>query len=70
LGYVETTTTGVNNGGKPVLVRVFAPKGEEQHGEFALNVAAKALEYFAEGSKKFIIFQNNIIVCILYLWYS
>ncbi|CAG8468881.1 16603_t:CDS:10 [Funneliformis caledonium] len=48
LGYVEAHTTGDHNDGKPVLVRVYAPKGDEQHGEFALNVATKVLEYFAE----------------------
>ncbi|CAG8584761.1 4647_t:CDS:10 [Funneliformis caledonium] len=47
LGYIEAHTTGDHNG-KPVLMRVYAPKGDEQHGAFALNVATQALEYFAE----------------------
>jgi aminopeptidase 2 len=53
LGYVETSTTGRHNNGNPVLIRVYAPKGRENHGEFALNVAAQVLEYFAKGLKKF-----------------
>ncbi|CAI2169026.1 4397_t:CDS:10 [Funneliformis geosporum] len=48
LGYIEAHTTGKHNDGKPILIRVYAPKGEEQHGEFALNVATQVLEYFAE----------------------
>ncbi|RIA85787.1 aminopeptidase [Glomus cerebriforme] len=48
LGYVESSTTGKHNNGKPVLVRVYAPKGEEKHGEFALGIAKDVLEYFAE----------------------
>ncbi|RIB04123.1 peptidase family M1-domain-containing protein [Gigaspora rosea] len=48
LAYVETSTTGLHNGGKPVLVRVYATKGNEQLGQLALNVAADVLEYFAE----------------------
>ncbi|CAG8507897.1 5955_t:CDS:10 [Scutellospora calospora] len=48
LAYVETSTTGIHNGGKPVLVRVYATKGSEQLGQFALNIGANALEYFAE----------------------
>ncbi|CAG8485846.1 13015_t:CDS:10 [Cetraspora pellucida] len=48
LAYVETSTTGLHNGGKPVLVRVYATKGSERLGQFSLDVAAKVLEYFAE----------------------
>ena len=66
MGYVEASTSGKHNNGKSVTVRVYAPKGEERHGEFALNVAVKALEYFAEGSRSCYI-SENIIVGILYL---
>ncbi|CAG8660596.1 21427_t:CDS:10 [Cetraspora pellucida] len=48
LAYVETSTTGLHNGGKPVLVRVYATKGNEHLGQFSLDVAAEVLEYFAE----------------------
>ncbi|CAG8543698.1 10366_t:CDS:10, partial [Acaulospora colombiana] len=47
LAYVETSTTGILNEGKPVLVRVYATKGNEKNGEFSLKVAADVLEYFA-----------------------
>jgi hypothetical protein len=62
LGYVESHTTGVHNGGKSVVVRVYAPKGEERHGQFALKIATETLEYFAEGSEKIendVIYQNS-----------
>lgn len=52
MGYVESFTTGKHNGGKSVTVRVYAPKGEERHGDFALKIATDTLEYFAEGRKK------------------
>ncbi|KAG9292135.1 hypothetical protein G9A89_005279 [Geosiphon pyriformis] len=48
LAYVEKTTTGVNNGGQSVLIRVYATKGLEQQGQFALGVATDTLEYFAQ----------------------
>ncbi|CAI2178500.1 20254_t:CDS:10 [Funneliformis geosporum] len=48
LGYIEAHTTGKHNDGKPILMRVYALKGDEQHGEFALSVATQVLEYFAE----------------------
>ncbi|CAG8794015.1 13973_t:CDS:10, partial [Dentiscutata erythropus] len=47
LAYVEETTSGVQNGGKPVLVRVYTLKGNEETGRFALSVAVDCLEYFA-----------------------
>ncbi|CAG8816251.1 13534_t:CDS:2, partial [Dentiscutata erythropus] len=50
LAYVEKSTTGLHNGGNPVLIRVYATKGSEQLGQFALDVAADVLEYFAEGT--------------------
>jgi len=67
LGYVETSTTGYHNNGNPVLIRVYAPKGRENHGEFALSVAAQVLEYFAEGSRKFAIFNNIITGIIIFI---
>ncbi|CAI2171506.1 16013_t:CDS:10 [Funneliformis geosporum] len=48
LGYIEAHTTGGRDDGEPILVRVYAPKGNEQHGEFALGVAIQVLEYFVE----------------------
>jgi len=39
-----TTATGV-------LVRVFTPRGQASHGEYALNVAVKSLEYYADYFK-------------------
>ncbi|CAG8492685.1 19743_t:CDS:10, partial [Racocetra fulgida] len=48
LAYVEASTTGIHNGGKPVLVRSYATRGSEHLGQFALDVAVEVLEYFAE----------------------
>ncbi|CAG8538500.1 28782_t:CDS:10, partial [Racocetra persica] len=48
LAYVEASTTGHHNGGKPVLVRSYATRGSEHLGQFALDVAVEVLEYFAE----------------------
>jgi puromycin-sensitive aminopeptidase len=42
LGYIET----INKEG--VLVRVYAIKGSEVHGKFALDVAARTLTFFTE----------------------
>ncbi|CAG8554273.1 15559_t:CDS:10 [Funneliformis caledonium] len=47
-GYIEDYTTGGRDDGEPILVRVYAPKGNEQHGEFALGVATQVLEYFVK----------------------
>ncbi|RHZ45063.1 hypothetical protein Glove_692g11 [Diversispora epigaea] len=47
LGYIEDSTSGVQNGGKPVLVRVYTLKGNEETGRFALRVSVDCLEYFA-----------------------
>ncbi|CAJ0748807.1 12274_t:CDS:2, partial [Entrophospora sp. SA101] len=40
-------TNGVKNAGNPVQIRVYATRGNEKNGEFALNVAVEVLEYFA-----------------------
>lgn len=48
LGYVETFTEKEHNGRK-VPVRVYAPNGEEKKGEFAVNLGAKALDFYAEA---------------------
>ena len=44
LGYIE----GVTNDAQKTAVRVFAPAGLEKQGEFALGVATKTLEFFAD----------------------
>jgi aminopeptidase N len=46
LGYIEAFTAGVK---KPTPVRIYAPKGEEQFGRFALDIAVKALAFFEES---------------------
>ncbi|KAJ3025368.1 UNVERIFIED_CONTAM: Aminopeptidase 2 mitochondrial [Siphonaria sp. JEL0065] len=43
---IETVSHPV--GGEPINVRVFTVKGLVNQGEFALNVAARTLEYFSE----------------------
>ncbi|CAJ0879935.1 13854_t:CDS:10 [Entrophospora sp. SA101] len=52
LAYIEKKTNGkktngVKNAGNPVQIRVYATRGNEKNGEFALNVAVEVLEYFA-----------------------
>ncbi|CAG8673014.1 3737_t:CDS:10, partial [Ambispora leptoticha] len=51
LAYIEKYTSGEYNDKKPVLVRFYATKGSEKQGEFALDVATKALDYFARVFK-------------------
>ncbi|CAG8486022.1 10361_t:CDS:10 [Ambispora leptoticha] len=51
LAYIEKYTSGEYNDKKPVLVRFYAIKGSEKQGEFALDVATKALDYFARVFK-------------------
>ncbi|CAG8697040.1 14609_t:CDS:10, partial [Ambispora leptoticha] len=46
LAYIEKYTSDKHNKEK-VLIRVYAIKGSENQGEFALDVAAKALDHFA-----------------------
>ncbi|CAG8512204.1 7007_t:CDS:10 [Ambispora gerdemannii] len=46
LAYIERYTTGEFNE-KPVLIRVYAIKGSETQGAFALDVATKALDHFS-----------------------
>lgn len=45
--YIEDKTTGEHNG-HPILTRVYALPGSVEQGRHALNVAVKALEYFAK----------------------
>ncbi|ORX60726.1 aminopeptidase [Hesseltinella vesiculosa] len=45
--YIEAMTSGEHNG-HPIQVRVYAPPGTAEQGRLALNVAVKALEYFAK----------------------
>ncbi|CAJ0763078.1 15809_t:CDS:10 [Entrophospora sp. SA101] len=47
LAYIEKKTNGVKNAGNPVQIRIYATRGNEKNGEFALNVAVDVLEYFA-----------------------
>ncbi len=47
--YVETTSTPKTPAdAKPIKVRVYTNKGESEQGNFALNVAARTLEFFSE----------------------
>ncbi|CAI2170148.1 17754_t:CDS:10 [Funneliformis geosporum] len=48
LGYIEAYTPGGRIDCEPISIRVYAPRGNEQYGEFALSVAIQALEYFTE----------------------
>ncbi|CAG8534031.1 1215_t:CDS:10 [Funneliformis caledonium] len=48
LGYIQAYTPGGRDDGEPISIRVYAPKGNEQYGEFALGVATQVLEYFIE----------------------
>ncbi|OLL24887.1 Aminopeptidase 2 [Neolecta irregularis DAH-3] len=46
LKYVETFTSGEH--GKPIPVRVYATAGYEKQSRFALDLAAKTLDFFSE----------------------
>jgi len=46
LHYVETHTSGKQ--GKPIPVRVYATAGYEKQSQFALDLAAKTLDFFSE----------------------
>ncbi|PVU93111.1 hypothetical protein BB561_003451 [Smittium simulii] len=48
LEYIEAYTTGKHNG-KPIRCRVYTPPGQKERGKFSLDVATKALEFFAES---------------------
>ncbi|OLY81225.1 Aminopeptidase 1 [Smittium mucronatum] len=48
LEYIEGYTSGEFNG-KPIRCRVYTPPGQKERGRFALEVATKALEFFAES---------------------
>ncbi|KAL1923887.1 uncharacterized protein VTP21DRAFT_6922 [Calcarisporiella thermophila] len=50
--YIEAKTTGENNGGKPVLCRVYTTPGNKELGKFALDVATRVLEYYAKTFKQ------------------
>ncbi|KAJ3195809.1 hypothetical protein HK101_010981 [Irineochytrium annulatum] len=48
-GFVETTAKPrAPSTAKPITVRVYAVKGEEEKGRFGLEVAARCLEFFSE----------------------
>ncbi|OMJ09869.1 Aminopeptidase 1, partial [Smittium culicis] len=48
LEYIEDYTSGEYNG-KPIRCRVYTPPGQKERGRFALGVATKALEFFAQS---------------------
>ncbi|PVU99211.1 hypothetical protein BB559_000882 [Furculomyces boomerangus] len=48
LEYIEDYTSGEHNG-KPIRCRVYTPPGQKERGRFALGVATKVLEFFAES---------------------
>ncbi|RKP12682.1 peptidase M1, membrane alanine aminopeptidase [Piptocephalis cylindrospora] len=48
LEFIEASTSGEHNEGKPVRCRIYTPPGLSSQGAYALSVTTRVLEYFAQ----------------------